>query len=260
MGKYNNQVRSLDEYINCLRAGKPYDGYVEGLGYASSESRALPPRTTSRYVYDTYNIYHECRLEMSKDTIRKLDGSKIFERQEQEQEQNLSGKIMNITLAASMVLVADDASVIGVADDVAIPFILAGGCIIALVAYLVEGNTHYPGPWVTTQPAPWSPQAVPPEPQPTPPDDHIPNEFGGLGLVIGGSMLMQNFQETTGGLIRNKRAGDIVNRPKIDKHLRDSLMEHRLIQLSEEFEKRFIPARDATRIESPKRILLNERK
>lgn len=56
------------------------------------------------------------------------------------------------SLAFSALLIADDATGIGVADDVLIPFILVGGLILDQI--YSPGNENYPGPWTETQPDP----------------------------------------------------------------------------------------------------------
>lgn len=57
-------------------------------------------------------------------------------------------------LAVSAVLIANDVTGVGVADDIAIPFILIGGLI--LDETIGSGNENYPGPWYETQPDPRS--------------------------------------------------------------------------------------------------------
>lgn len=57
-----------------------------------------------------------------------------------------NGKAMTAALVFSAALLADDATGIGVVDDIAIPFLLAGALIYDYCT-AGEGNDSYPGPW-----------------------------------------------------------------------------------------------------------------
>lgn len=254
MSRYENRIITLNDYIHCIRNGRHYIGYVEGIGYAYTSARVAEPKTT-RHTYAHNQIYYECKLEMSKDTILRFDKSNVF--QEKESVGRLSGRIIRISLAASGALLADDVAGIGVADDPLIIAIAVGAIIILTVAYFIEGNSHYPGPWSTTKPAPLSPQSVPQGTRPPLPDPHIPQSKG--WLVPGAAVLLDNTREPIEHYIKNKRAIEMVNRPHYDRQSQNSLMANRLRQLSKEFEKQSTPARDATRVEINRR-LPNERK
>jgi hypothetical protein len=271
MGNYNNRIIPLDDYLCRLDMKRHYDGYVEGLGYAYDESKTIAPKVT-RHTYGHHRIYYERKLEISRDTIRKLDGGRIFERPdsgpEGERERPLSGKIMRITLATSVGLFADDATVIGVADDVLIPFVLAGGCVIALVAWIKEFGdiddykrpNPFPKPWSTSTPTPWSPQSTPPEPPESDPNDEGIWRMGALmGSLVAGSRLVQEYHSATGNIIKSKRAYEMATRPNIDRRILRASMEERLKRLSDEFESRSLPAIDALRMERLRRIISHER-
>ena len=59
---------------------------------------------------------------------------------------------MTGALITSGILLADDALVVGVADDVLIPFVIGGALVLDLI--YSPDNENYPGPWTETQPDP----------------------------------------------------------------------------------------------------------
>ena len=63
---------------------------------------------------------------------------------------------MSAAWAISGVLLLDDGSGVGVADDIVIPFLLAAAFVADLIndkpVIPYSGNPNYPGPWTTTKP------------------------------------------------------------------------------------------------------------
>lgn len=78
---------------------------------------------------------------------------------------NSEDTYMKGAIAMSLLLLADDASGVGVIDDVAIPFVLLTALVLDQVySTSSPGNENYPGPWVETQPDPTKFPYVPTQP------------------------------------------------------------------------------------------------
>lgn len=256
-----SEIISIDEYINYLNNGILYEGYVENIGYAYHEHSFIPPKNT-RKSYEHYGSCYACKLEISVDTIKKY--REIPQMEVKGYDNRKSDKIMDGTVLLCSALLADDVTGIGVADDVAIPFIFAGGCIIALVCFAFEGrggNENYPGPWATTEPAPFSPQSTPREP-PLPPPDFPPS--GGIMFVVGAATLYESFVKTTNPfdddiIDLKKHVNESAKKKSIQNTMQmDSLREEKIRKFSDLIIQNFINANDAIRVEKPGFILQNE--
>lgn len=211
MGNYNKNCISVNDFQNNCSQQIPYEGYVEGLGYAS----VIYHYTMAKRKYygepESYfaNIVREQRLEISQDTISRSQDVDMHIAKKQSN----SGKIMTATIAVSGFLIADDVTGIGIADDIAIPFILAGGTIIATIAYLYEksvgqGNKTYPGPWSETQLDKGTMQRqYGYEPVPEPPYEKYPG--GKIGVVVTSAILAKQVYE--GSKLQNKTTVDVMN-------------------------------------------------
>ncbi len=205
----NNTVISLNEYITILESGRPYEGYVEGLGYAYYEDKfTLAPTDIGSSVLE-HRLYHECYLEISQDTI--IRNKEFVELRPKKyvvyQKPKKSAKVMTATLATCAFLLADDVTGIGVADDLAIPIILAGGVIIAGICWIFEGNDSYPGPWTPTIPDPTTFNQIysnPPPPEPPFDNNHFPRKTP-LWIVAGTAVLLHEWDKTIGGLFKGRK-------------------------------------------------------
>lgn len=260
-----NDIISIDEYINHLNNGRLYEGYVENLGYAYYESGCIPTDSVRKY-HTYYQNCYACKLEVSTNTMKKHN--EIPKIAKKNNNTRKSKQVLASALMVSGVLLADDVTVIGAVDDIVIPFVLAGGCLIALICYIFEGsegsegNAHYPGPWVSTEPAPFSPQATPPEPPPLLPPE-IPPGSGGIGLVVGAAMLLENHDKTTNPY-KNNTTSHSNTYATPDSHFfrdtmrMDSLKEERLREFSDMITRDIIQVNDATKVEVPKIILTYE--
>lgn len=157
----------------------------------------------------------EQRLEISREAVACSQKTEV----EALPNQSATGRIMQATLASSVFLLADDVTGIGIADDIAIPFILAGGTIIATIAFFYEksvgqGNKSYPGPWNETQLDKGTMQRqYGYDPVPEPPFDQNPFPKKGWGWgVAGGAVLYQQLENS--GIITNSRAIDGIDHNK----------------------------------------------
>lgn len=104
MGNYNKNCISVNDFQNNCSQQIPYEGYVEGLGYAS----VIYHYTMAKRKYygepESYfaNIVREQRLEISQDTISRSQDVDMHIAKKQSN----SGKIMTATIAVSGFLIA----------------------------------------------------------------------------------------------------------------------------------------------------------
>ena len=153
-GRNESNIISLDLYTNLLSSGDLYEGYVENCGYAFYEN--IPVSTSinkTTLIYDSYNV---CKLDISPKAYRA--SSKICNTHLEQYDDSwfTPENVLKATSALSLSIMVDDVTGIGVADDILLPFVWAGGCLcyIAAVIYyknVGNGNSHYPGPWSETQ-------------------------------------------------------------------------------------------------------------
>ena len=153
-GRNASNIISLDLYTNLLSSGDLYEGYVENCGYAFYEN--IPVSTSinkTTLIYDSYNV---CKLDISPKAYRA--SSKICNTHLEQYDDSwfTPENVLKATSALSLSIMVDDVTGIGVADDILLPFVWAGGCLcyIAAVIYyknVGNGNSHYPGPWSETQ-------------------------------------------------------------------------------------------------------------
>lgn len=172
MQKNSNSSISLEVYVNLLNTGQLYKGYVENCGYATYE--AVPVSTYVNKSDLAYNLRYVCKLNISPDERRK-SSNVYYSNNQYDDSWFTPDNVLKATTALSIALVADDVTVVGAVDDVAIPFIWVAGGLCYIVAVLQyknvgSGNDNYPGPWCETQ-IPKTNFMMQPAPPPTDPED-----------------------------------------------------------------------------------------
>ncbi len=131
---YNQQSPFLYAYNNPIR-------YTDYLGLGAEDEVEEEEEVDSDRDDDAQEETQEEEVKEEEEENKSDDDPETTETTE-EDDGNPAGDIMAGTLLLAGAMVVDDATIVGILDDPAIPFVLAGGALIAGGAWIVHEFAH----------------------------------------------------------------------------------------------------------------------
>ncbi len=166
-------------YNTDLTSGQTYNEQQQQIKITQIENKIYANQNQSFYEY----IVNSSEYEQLKNygDVYACDGCPLLD--VKPKSKNMAGALL-----ISGGLIADDATVAGVIDDIAIPFLIGGAYL--LDKYSGKGNVNYPGPWTYTYKHP-SQNPINNPPRGFDPNEPPSNLSNGIKWFIAGKILYE---------------------------------------------------------------------